>query len=140
MKRRGFLGMLGGAAVAGPAMAKEAAVQLAGLATPGIGAGAGANLAGNIGFAAKGRTIGRDAEWDPLADAKRDLARLLGKSASELAKERRAFNISALDPDLAVARSFSLDFKYRTQQSRMHARMVENERTWIERRIADLMS
>ena len=138
MKRRGFLGFMGGAAVAGPAMAKQAvaqsldAMRLGTVLPHGIGGGMG--LVG-------GTEAGVPPDhYDPLGWARKDLAQFLGKSASQLLKERLNTQVSHLDPDIAVMRSISLGTTIRMQRDRNFEQNRTRERGWLEERIAEIMN
>lgn len=134
MKRRNFLGLLGGAAVAGPSMAKQAAANgIESLGVPAIPFSPGVPVGG---LASAGPIS--QGGWDPLHEARADLARLLGMTAAERLRLKRLQQVTTLDPDIAAMRSFSLDAKIRIQRERNVERQLENERGWIERRIHDL--
>lgn len=134
MKRRGFLGFLGGAAVAGPSMAKAAVTPVTeALSVPGVG------MAGLYG-GPQGGSIAADDTAGEIFRLKGMLTKFLGKSPAELARDLRAVSVYALDPDLAAMRSMSLDFRMRKQRERNFARQREDERGWIERRIQELLT
>lgn len=134
MKRRGFLGLMGGALAAGPSMAKEAVTQtMADLSVPGVG----------IPYGMGGMPPGAQNAADPYNEREHlqgQLRKLLGKSAAEKLREKKTMGVNMLDPDLAAMRSFSLSARMRIQQDRNYERMLEQERGWIERRLADLLS
>lgn len=132
MKRRNFLGFMGGAAVAGPSMAKAG---IESLAVPSLGNAANQIVGGTIASGIRGP----EEPHDPLGWAKKDLARLLNKSAAQIMREKQGIQVTMLDPDLAAMRSLSLDTKIRIQRDRLYARSQEQERGWLEQRIKDLM-
>ncbi len=140
MNRRKILGFLGGAAVAGPSMAKAAAVQgIDALSLGGIGQ-AGTIISGGYGVANPAGSGPVDGDYNPLAWARKDLARFLGKTTEQLLREKNGIQVMALDPDLAAMRAISLDAKVRIQRDRIHKRNQEQERDWIEQRINDLLN
>lgn len=135
MKRRGVLGLLGGALAAGPAMAKEAVAGLESLAVPG---GMDAMQYVNIG------SIGSAVESYPATDAynhgdwlREQLAEIAG--ITEAQKRERLANMSVrqLDPDLAVNRSFSLTVKIEMQKRRDLERDLASNRRHYARELAD---
>lgn len=127
MKRRGFLGLLAGGAVAGPSMVKSAAAQtMADLSLDKMGVLGGAINQGPSTMPSAGST-----NW-----AVKALADLVGRTAAEHARQRRRMNIFGLDPDIAAHRSVSLATKVRWQRLRSYADNLENERGWLEREIA----
>lgn len=138
MKRRGFLGFLGAAAVAGPGMAKAAAAQ--GMEAMSIGPTLSSmGIAINAPFG--GDSIkGLQDEYDPIAWAKRDLARFFGKSAERLLTERLQTNVAYLDPDIAGMRSLSLTTKVRMQRDRNFERAQAGERDWLKMRLHDALN
>ena len=151
MKRRGFLGFLGGAAVAGPGMAKAAAAQ--GMEAMSLGNSTG--LLSAVGYA--GEAIASNDPYpgalhpsDPKHWVQRQLAEFMGRTAEELLEQRLNTQVHALDPDLAVNRSFSLATKVRMQRDRnfeanraSHKRSILNDikqalKNWDNREDADL--
>ena len=153
MKRRGFLGFIGGAAVAGPGMAKAAATQ--GMEAMSLGNSAGLGLVSTgIGYQTDAGPISPYPDElhpsDPKHWAQRQLADFMGRSAEELRELRLDTHVSALDPDLAVNRSFSLQTKVRMQRDRnfeanraSHKRSILNDikqalKNWDNREDADL--
>jgi len=122
MKRRGFLGFLGGAAVAGPGMVKQAAAQtVAELALPSVGFGV-----EPVGYA----TQADDRSW--FNDKWRAFQSIVN-SAEALARRKREIHVTHLDPDLANCRSFSLDAKIRMQRERNFKAWLEREQGWFAR-------
>lgn len=136
MNRRGFMGFLAGGAVAGPAVAQEA---LVGLSSPGVLASAvpSADRAVGINAASSGsRMLSRTAA---LARVTNDptLMAMVRKLA-----EQRIGSITALDPDLAANRSFSLATKLRLQRERAIEhnlrQMLDEEEQPIWRKLFDM--
>ena len=124
MNRRGFFGLLGGAAVAGPSVAKSAAeMGMADLAMPGV------HLGGSYGDYSKQAVC---TEKNSSERAAKYLERLLGKSDDQIARETRETYVSALDPDVASLRSMTLASKIRLQKrvqyERNRQREIENYR------------
>lgn len=125
MKRRGFLGLMGGAAVAGPSMAKQAAATMADLSLPGMPR---AELLGAVvqsGYGYDGAPGGNDR-------ARNSLAKLLGRSAAQHAFHKKRLMITQLDPDIAGYRSFSMSAKIAMQRDRDYERDLEGERSRFE--------
>lgn len=91
MKRRGFLGFLGGAAVAGPGMVKNAAAQgmeaMSLHNSPGL-LSAGIGYAGEAMQAATFPSQGPLHPSDPKHWVQRQLAEFMGRSAEELLEQR----------------------------------------------------
>ena len=135
MKRRGFLSFLGGAAVAGPSMARAAVTPVAeSLSVPGVGLPSG-YYGGGMPSMDEGEDIARE-----VTRLRTGLAKLLGRSAEDLARERRSMSANWLDPDLAAMQSLSLDYRLKKQRDRNFQRQQEEQRGWIESRIADLLN
>ena len=133
MKRRGFFGLMGGAVVAGPTMVKNAAAQ--GIEALQIGA-----ISGGVpfpgGYGSEGVQLSDGpSPLDPAHWMQRELADFLGVSAKELAERRLETSVHALDPDLAVMRSLSLDAKIRIQRDRQFVRERENQRRYLSRNL-----
>jgi hypothetical protein len=103
------------------ASATLADMSLGGVATNGLGS------AGAI-STASGQLVGSDSLVGQLA-------KLTTRTASEHARRQREQYINALDPDLAVYRSFALHAKISIQRKRDYWRGVENEKSWLQRRI-----
>lgn len=139
MRRRGLLGLLGGAVVAGPSMAKQAiASGLEGLSMGQTGlrglASAGVEIGGYVyDTASKDQSV----EYDPVAWAKRDLAEFIGRPAADLARERMETDVDRLDPDLACMQSIALQAKLRIQRDRNFERNRQKHQNWLERRLKD---
>lgn len=139
MKRRGFLGLLGGAAVAGPGMAREA-IGMAATQIGGVNGGVG-GLVANYGAQA---TTGMNYTGG-LAEPSRNwaaeqLSKLIGKTAAEIAKEKAGIYVHSLDPDLAEMRSIRLHAKMRIQREREWQRMYDREKGHLERMVAEFLS
>lgn len=126
MKRRGFLGILGGAVVAGPAMAKQA---VADLSSTYLGSVSGASgLVGGYGMptmALAGQSIG------PNFAA--ELATLIGRTAAQHREEIAKLHVHTLDPDIAEYRSMRLQAKIRMQRERDYWRNLNQQKSWLQR-------
>lgn len=139
MKRRGFLGMLGGAAVAGPAMAKQAVTS--GLEAMSLGVDGGMLTKGvgyaNMAFQGGGQPVDYvpPSPLDPDHWLQRELRDLLGMSKEDLDEWRKSIHVGTLDPDLVANRSFSLAGKISIQREREFQRMRDNRRSNLEREI-----
>lgn len=133
MKRRGFLGLLGGAAVAGPGMAKEA-IGLSATKLPDVSGGGAPFYVNNTDFG------GFTGDWGkPNKDSATEyLARLMGKTADIIAKEKAAMYIDALDPDIAEMRSIRLHAKIRMQRNRQWQRMHDMDKDHLTNIISGL--
>lgn len=129
MKRRGFLGFLGGAAVAGPSMAKQAvAATIADLNVAG--------LVGGIPTPDWGAPTGTmQGSYDHSWQIAR-LAKLALRTAAQHEWHRRRTGVHALDPDLAGYRSFALHFKIGMQRDRNYERSLAYDKTELEAQIA----
>ena len=122
MKRRGFLSFMGGAAVAGPSMAKQAAMSLVDLQLP----VAASSLADSNFGASVQSTFGMGDHWSIA------LAKHLAKSPERKAWEKAHHQVSALDPDIAAMRSIALHAKIRMQRDRDYERQENRQRDWLE--------
>jgi hypothetical protein len=128
MKRRTFLGFLGGAAVAGPQAAKSAAeMTLADLHAPGVSLNA---TMGGIGAEPK-----EDYGHSAKEYAKDKLKKLLGRSAKQVALERRTKWLDGLDPEVAGLRSVTLPNKIRMSRERAYDRAMRADRDTLLGRI-----
>jgi hypothetical protein len=117
MKRRGFLGALVAAPVAGPAMAKEAVAQMAFTTAPDFGLASGA-----IGAM---KDAACNPRWMEPEEALRKAFKLGIVSREKLAELLATMSIGAgpissqfLDPDLIASKSFSMTAKARMQKER----------------------
>ena len=125
MKRRAFFGFLGGAAVAGPSVAKSAAqmtvsdlnLRQAGVAMLGSGLDA-----------AESQCV----RSDPKTYATKELARFLGKTPTQRAREKADHYVNGLDPEIAVLRSVALPAKIRMTRAVDYERSVRNRKTYLE--------
>lgn len=129
MKRRGFLGFLGGAAVAGPSMVKNATAQttLADMHPPGI------TMSGMSGISGPMESPGTDIAYQAQRMARWNLLKL---DPNWLARKKRERWIDGLDPDLASYRSFSLGAKIRAQRARNFEAWLSGQDNWFERAIS----
>lgn len=125
MKRRAFFGFLGGAAVAGPSVAKSAAqmtlsdlnLRQAGVAM----LGSGLEAAGSQCVPA-----------DPKTYATKMLERLMGKTPVQIAREKADYHINGLDPEIASLRSVALQSKIRMTRAADYERSVRTRKTYFE--------
>lgn len=134
MKRRNFFGFAAGAAVAGPAMAKEAIGHVAaGLGSLNVQSGASGLLSGQLagaptqGYAtdAIGKAVSE------LAYAKDGMAKLANLTVAQRARYKKQMHISQLDPDIAGYRSLSLSAKIDWQRERqLDAQISERKTMW----------
>ena len=134
MKRRNFLGFLGGAAVAGPSMAREAVAGLESLDVPG-----GMNAMpyvdiGSIGSAAASPATDEYNHGDWLRE---QLAEVAGITEAQKRERLANMTVRQLDPDLAVNRSFSLTAKIEMQKRRDLERDLASNRRHYARELAD---
>lgn len=137
MKRRGFLGTMVGAAVAGPSMAKQAIAS--GVEELSLGGFGGMDAIKGYGYASAAgiATTGSGENYDPTEWARRELADFLGRSASELARQRIETHVDRLDPDIACMQSIALQAKIRMQRDRTFERNLSQQRGWLERQLQD---
>lgn len=139
MKRRGFLGLLGGAAVAGPAAAKQAvtaashsqsggAAKIAGVGVPNFGAGP------MIALQSKGD--GRKSFFlQEIADIRR---RLTGKLTDEEIEERRiqdGVRMILFEIETSSLHSMSEAGKYRRMARYRDAEMQQARRFYDQRNL-----
>lgn len=118
MKRRAFLGFLGGAAVAGPQAAKSAAqMTMADLRTPGVTL----NAAG-----AMYAPVSTSNRW--AADA---LKRLTGMTTIVREAKRRRHYVEGISPEVAVLRSVSLPRKIAMSRDIQFEKSLANERSYL---------
>lgn len=139
MKRRGFLGFLGGAVAAGPAMAKQAAtVGMEAMSLAGVNAAAaGSEIEASFAWAtAPGNPIAPISPLDPKHWIQQELRELVGMTAEERERRRRCTRVHGLDPDLAANRSFSLAAKVRLQRDRNFEREMTGQKEEMTRRLA----
>lgn len=139
MKRRNFLGLIGGAAVAGPSMAKQAVAS-------GLEA---AQVAGGFGNTAIGMAGSQVYSGSPIADGisaynhgdwlRERIKELTGMSKAERRDRMAGMYVTTLDPDLAVNRSFSLSRKVIIQKERDFDRQLEQNKRSLKRELADFL-
>lgn len=136
MKRRAFFGLLGGAAVAGPSMAKQAVASVGLHAMPlpmlspdyGPEPGYSGSIQSSIGE-----------EYDHVKWLGDQIKSITGISAEERRERIAMQHVSVLDPDLAVNRSFSLSHKVQEQKRRNFDRYQEREHRSLKRQLAEFM-
>lgn len=136
MRRRGVLGLLGGAVASGPAMAKEAVSSIASMQVPGAIDGAlhlGSEGVANYQSYAMQDTYNH-ADW-----LKERLLELTGLTEEAKRERMEGTWVQSLDPDLAVNRSFSLAAKVQMQRRRNFERQLIIEKRSLTRQIADFM-
>lgn len=127
MKRRNFLGFLGGAAVAAPAMAQSAAQSLT---TAGLPEGINTSL---LNYAAGSSYPGNAPSGpDRAADALKALTRLGMRTQDQHAFYRREVHVGGLDADLATFKSFSLSAKISIQRDRNYERELEHKKQTLQ--------
>jgi hypothetical protein len=131
MKRRGFLGFMGGAVAAGPGMAKQAMVQIGDLSIPMSGGIArGFNTDPNEAPTYSGGDDGWQMErWSTFQKF------LL--SPEKLWKRRLDTHVNFLDPDIAQMRSISMVSKIRMQRDRNFSQWLRSEANWLQRAMSD---
>lgn len=103
MKRRSFLGFLGGAVAAGPKAVQAAPATMADLRVPDV------MLGGSSQFLDRALP----AEQGFKSEAKEQLKRLVGMSVAERQRLKNEHYIGELDPHVAACRSASLVTKIR---------------------------
>lgn len=136
MKRRSLLKMFGAMGVMGPQGA-------AAVAAPGLEAlVVGSSIASEVPrpeshFADRG--YAENDHYNPLKDARDELAEILGMTRDEMQRWREEFQVTRLDPDLAACRSFSLSFKIARQIERDMRRARDRRIGSLQRRIAQLV-
>jgi hypothetical protein len=129
---------MGGAAVAGPSMAKQALAS--GLEAVQVGGGFG-NVA--VGMASKqfydspiadGISTYNHADW-----LRERIKELTGISEADRRDRIAGMYVNTLDPDLAVNRSFSLSRKISIQKEREFDRQIEQSKRSLARELADFL-
>lgn len=136
MRRRGVLGLLGGALAAGPSMAKEAVSSIASMQVP--GAIEGAHQLGTIISESHNQSLG-STPYDHTAWLKDRLLELTGMTDEARRERMEGTWVQSLDPDLAVNRSFSLSTKVQIQKRRNFEKNLNSEKRSLMRQIADFM-
>jgi hypothetical protein len=129
---------MGGAVAAGPSMAKAVATDIS---VMGLGpAAAIPREVAPLTFDFVPTLFSSRPKIDPNTSehpVQKDLAEFLAKSASDLAREKAGTSVSALDPDLAVNRSMSLQHKISAQRARNFERNREREGRRLRSKLAD---
>lgn len=133
LARRGFLRLMSAAPFAGKAVAEEAAARLSGV----VASGAGNHLIG-----AELPQSGRSALPDMTERHYRAAYQIPGlrEAAETILYREQMREVSFIDPDLAVLKSFSLQAKITFQRQRNVQRYIErqqNEAPW--RRVDQLI-
>lgn len=123
------MGFLGGAAVAGPSMAKQAVTGLDAMVLTNI------PLGPESPYEFGPQAIGK--EYDHATWLKKQIASITGLTDAERQERINERYVGQLDPDLAVNRSFSLAAKIRMQKERDHDRMVTREHRSLTRQLAE---
>jgi len=134
MRRRGVLGLLGGALAAGPSMAKEAVSSIASMQVPGL-IESGMAVGGSEQSYSAIESTG--IPYDHIGWLKERLEEIVGLSDSARQERLDSTWVNSLDPDLAVNRSFSLSAKVRMQKVRNFEREIDREKRSLTRQIAD---
>ncbi len=133
MKRRNFLGFLGGAAVAGPGMAKAAASKMA----EDLALRHGSSMLGgfnNLAPMGMGEVAsGSGGSINAIVRANDMLRKIMGMTAAERAKHKARMHVGALDPDLANYRSLSIGARMDMQRERNLERHLNERRGMWER-------
>lgn len=130
MKRRSFFGIAAGAAVAGPRMAKQAVTEgLESLAVSGssLGGAVGGSYAIPAGMPSTQNPISR------VMQAQSAFQKLVGITAAQRAKYRKAVHVGQLDPDIAAYRSISLGAKIEWQKDRNVDRAIGERKSMLQR-------
>jgi hypothetical protein len=128
--RRGFFGLVAGAAVAGPSMAKKAVAEIA--AADAMGLAGMAPLPGYYGGGeVSGMSLASDTNWNVAR-----LAQLAMRTAEQHDHYRQRSSVHHLDGDLVANRSFSLATKVRIQRGRNYERDLDQERGHLHAAIA----
>lgn len=128
--RRGFLRLIGAAPVAAPVALKEAAVSM-GLSGPiGMGAAALGGIPANGGY-----PIGPDKGW-----LMKQLTELYSPQKQDEFHQQARHMARVLDADIAALRSISPARAYQMQIERAVAQLTANEKSWIERRLSELVA
>ena len=132
MKRRGFLGFMGGAAVAGPSALKKAAEDMVGLSrsaalSPGVG---------GFGALEYGPQPGDANALTGFLREHKLLGRIRNLTVDQRNELLRRTWVDRLDPDLASYASFSLSAKIALQRERNVDTRLAHRKGWLERVIA----
>jgi hypothetical protein len=133
MKRRGFFGVMAGAAVAGPGMAKEAINQIS---LDSLNLSGGGVLGQTLGTGGYAKQAGVFGAVDEVSQAQGMVKRLVGMTAAQRAAHKRRFHVGQLDPDIASYRSIALHAKIDWQRERNLDAAI-NERKTMWQRLAE---
>lgn len=138
MKRRGFLGIMGGAAVAGPAVAKNAVKALP-VSLNGAGLGPVPYWGGDT---AKATTAGHQVDWR-LGEIERLKRLIAGELTDEEREEKRTQRLYALEPivtqNVMSLHSVSAGRKVVMYRERMTAIHDQIETNHNHRRLRDYL-
>lgn len=141
MKRRGFLGFMGGAVAAGPSMAKaavaQASVGMEALSIGGVGSGIlypPEPYYGSVGIQSGGE------DYDHGRWLTSELKRLSGMSDDERRDRFDRTQVHQLDSDLASMRSYSLSAKINIQRRRNFENGIDREQRDLKRGLADWLA
>lgn len=129
MKRRGFLGFIGGAAVAAPSMAKQAVAATLGDRALGY-------VSGGFG-GIPSETLSLDGPQQP--DMAEQLAKLVGRTMAQHREEIAKVHVHQFDPDIAEYRAVRLQSKIAMQRERDYWRQLEREKNWLQRVVKGLL-
>lgn len=132
MKRRGFLGFLGGGVVAGPGVVKEAAANLADLR---IGPRKRTKSPFGLWPEEQIRSID-DHSGDKYAWEKKEIEKFARRTKEEHDFYRARTEVFQLDPDIASYRSIALHMKISMQRNRIYTREIERETENLLKRIS----
>ncbi len=124
MKRRGFLGFLGGAAVAGPGAVKSAASAL----VQDLSLGAGVPLASVADSFLPSGAPSESGVLGGIGRATSMLSKLRSLAPEDLTRKKRSIGIYTLDPDIASYRSISMSAKIDWQRQRELERIIESRK------------
>jgi len=160
MKRRNFLGFLGGAAVGGKQVAAKAIESAAALSLPDVAIKTGVLASGSAGIGgpsidpaykamrvkqiAKELMGFRKSKSKLIEEARLQMKELVGfrKSKSKLIEEARLQMHDSplrLEPDLHSLRSMSLTRKIHIQRDADLLRQINRQKSWLQRELDQLM-
>lgn len=136
MKRRGFLGFMGGAVAAGPGMAKQAAAAISDLTLPNH------SIEQLSPYGVKlFRTASVVQSWDTSGVSNSPWLKRMTSfqvflaSPNRLMRRRLKTKVSELDPDIAQMRSIAMVSKIRMQRDRNFDRWLQCEANLLQQLI-----